>query len=50
VTGVLELDVVYTTTTSDGRLFYFITVAPKDEFQAYKPAFEQIINSIRLRE
>jgi Putative Zn-dependent protease, contains TPR repeats len=50
VTGVLELDVVYTTTTSDGRLFYFITVAPKDEFQAYKPAFEQLINSIKLRE
>jgi hypothetical protein len=45
----LELDVVYTTTTDDGRLFYFITVAPKDEFQAYKPAFEQIINSIQLK-
>ncbi|MEN3331987.1 MAG: hypothetical protein V7641_1352, partial [Blastocatellia bacterium] len=49
VTGVLELDVVYVTTTNDGRLFYFITVAPQDEFQAYKPAFEQIINSIQLR-
>jgi beta-barrel assembly-enhancing protease len=49
VTGVLELDVVYTTMTNDGRLFYFITVAPQDEFQSYRPAFEQIVSSIQLR-
>ncbi|HYP54203.1 MAG TPA: M48 family metallopeptidase, partial [Pyrinomonadaceae bacterium] len=32
VTGVVEVDVVYTTVTSDGRLFYLITMAPEDEF------------------
>ena len=48
VTGVIEVDVIYTTTTSDGRLFYFITIAPRDEYETYKPVFERIINSIRL--
>jgi beta-barrel assembly-enhancing protease len=48
VTGVIEIDVIYTTTTSDGRLFYFITIAPEDEYENYKPTFEHIINSIRL--
>jgi hypothetical protein len=48
VTGVIEVDVIYTTATSDGRLFYFITIAPKDEYQSYRPAFEHIINSISL--
>jgi hypothetical protein len=48
VTGVNEIDVIYTTTTSDGRLFYFITIAPEDEYQSYKSTFERIINSIRL--
>ncbi|HEX8091130.1 MAG TPA: M48 family metalloprotease [Blastocatellia bacterium] len=48
VTGVIEIDVIYTTTTSDGRLFYFITIAPEDEYESYKPAFEHVINSIRL--
>jgi Zn-dependent protease with chaperone function len=49
VTGVVEVDVIYTTTTSDGRLFYFITISPKDEYTAYRPAFEHIINSIQLQ-
>ena len=48
VTGVIEVDVIYTTVTSDGRLFYFITISPKDEYQSYRPAFEHIINSISL--
>ncbi len=48
VTGVIEVDVIYTTATSDGRLFYFITISPKDEYQGYRPAFEHIINSIKL--
>lgn len=49
VTGVVEVDVVYTTFTSDGRLFYFITISPQDEYAAYRPAFEHIINSIQLK-
>jgi predicted Zn-dependent protease len=48
VTGVLEVDVIYTTATSDGRLFYFITIVPEDEAEAYRPAFEHVISSIRL--
>jgi hypothetical protein len=48
VSGVIEIDVIYTTPTADGRLFYLITMAPEDEFKAYEPAFDQIIASIRL--
>ena len=48
VTGVVEIDVVYTTATSDGRLFYLITMAPEDEFQAYQPAFERVVGSLRF--
>lgn len=48
VTGVVEIDVIYTTATADGRLFYLITMAPEDEWQKYQPTFEQIISSLRL--
>lgn len=48
ITGVVEVDVVYTTATSDGRLFYLTTVAPEDELKTYQPAFDQIVNSVRL--
>ncbi len=47
-TGVAEVDVTYTTATADGRLFYIITIAPEDEQQAYKAAFEQVLKSLRL--
>ncbi|HYY56611.1 MAG TPA: M48 family metalloprotease [Pyrinomonadaceae bacterium] len=48
VTGVLEIDVVYTTATTDGKLFYLITMAPEDEFETYRQTFEQVIASLRL--
>lgn len=48
VTGVTEVDTIYTTATSDGRLFYLITIAPEDELKVYQPAFEQIVGSVRL--
>ncbi len=48
VTGATEIDVIYTSVTDDGRLFYLITIAPEDEFSAYKPIFERIIAAIRL--
>ena len=48
VTGVVEIDVIYTTATRDGRLFYLITMAPEDEYERYHPAFEQIIRSVQL--
>ncbi|HKQ77690.1 MAG TPA: M48 family metalloprotease [Blastocatellia bacterium] len=48
INGVVEIDVTYTTITADGRMFYIITIAPEDEAEAYKPAFEKIIRSMRL--
>jgi hypothetical protein len=49
VTGVIEVDVIHTTATADGQLFYVITMAPEDEWQAYQPAFEEIVNSLKLK-
>jgi hypothetical protein len=49
VTGVMEVDVIHTTATSDGKLFYLITMAPEDEWQTYQPAFEEILSSLRLK-
>ncbi len=48
INGVVEVDVTYTTVTPDGRMFYIITIAPEDEVRVYKPAFEKIIQSLRL--
>ncbi|HKR00819.1 MAG TPA: M48 family metallopeptidase [Pyrinomonadaceae bacterium] len=48
VTGVVEIDVIYTTATKDGRLFYLITIAPEDEMKSYQQTFERIAASLRL--
>lgn len=48
VTGVRELDIIYTTATRDGRLFYLITMAPESEVDKYNPTFDRIIASVRL--
>jgi hypothetical protein len=48
VTGVVEIDVIYTTATSDGRLFYLVTIAPEDEVKNYQATFERIAASLRL--
>ena len=48
VTGVMEIDVIYTIATADGRLFYLITMAPEDEMQQYRSTFEAIIKSLQL--
>lgn len=48
VTGTTEVDVIYTTASANGKLFYLITIAPEDEVKTYQPAFEQIIGSLRL--
>lgn len=48
VTGVTEVDVIYTTAAADGRLFYLITMAPEDEFENYQKTFQQIISSLQL--
>ncbi|MBL8169595.1 MAG: M48 family metalloprotease [Acidobacteria bacterium] len=48
INGVMEIDITYTTATADGRMFYIITIVPEDEAEAYKPAFQQILRSLRL--
>ena len=48
VTGVVEIDVIYTTATRDGRLFYLITIAPEDEMKIYQATFDKIAGSLRL--
>jgi Zn-dependent protease with chaperone function len=48
VTGVMELDIIYTSATEDGRLFYLITMAPEDEVDKYNPTFDYIVKSVRL--
>lgn len=48
VTGVMELDIIYTAATRDGRLFYLITMAPEDEIESYNPTFDRMVASIRL--
>jgi Zn-dependent protease with chaperone function len=48
VTGAIEIDVIYTTATKDGRLFYLITVVPENEAQQYQETFQRIADSLRL--
>ncbi|MCP9494542.1 MAG: hypothetical protein MSG64_08810 [Pyrinomonadaceae bacterium MAG19_C2-C3] len=48
VSGVREVDVVFTAITSDNRLFYLIAVAPEDELPAYQATFERIIGGVSL--
>lgn len=48
INGVAELDITYATMLADGRMFYIITIAPEDEMEAYKPAFQQILRSLQL--
>jgi hypothetical protein len=39
---------LYTTFLADGNLFYYLTVAPEDEYAAYRQAFDRVGGSIRL--
>jgi hypothetical protein len=48
--GGQELIGVYTTFLADGSLFYFVTVVPESEAQAFREAFQRIGQSIRLTE
>lgn len=48
VTGKNEVNLVHTALDAGGRLFYLIAVAPEEEFEAYRPAFEQVLGSLRL--
>lgn len=48
INGVAEIDLTYTTATADGRMFYIITIAPEDEMEVYKAAFQQILRGVQL--
>jgi Zn-dependent protease with chaperone function len=50
VTGATEVTTVYTTTLSDGQLFYVVTVAPQNESSNYNFAFRNMIRSIRFND
>ena len=41
---------VYTTFLADGTLFYYLTIVPEAELDAYRDAFQRIGQSIRLTE
>jgi len=48
--GGRELIGVYTTFLADGTLFYFLTIVPETEIEAFRPTFQRIGQSIRLTE
>jgi beta-barrel assembly-enhancing protease len=48
MTGRAETVTVFTTLLRDGNLFYYVAVAPADEYQAYQRSFQRVAQSIRL--
>ena len=48
--GGRESIVFYTTFLSDGTLFYYLTIAPESDREAYQEAFRRIGESIKLTE
>jgi len=47
--GGRETDWIVTTLSPDGVVYYFVGVAPQNEFNSYGNAFEDIIDSVRFR-
>src|SRR3989441_2210113 len=47
--GGREVDWIVTAMRSDGMMYYFVGVAPQNEFNRYSRAFEDIIDSVKLR-
>ena len=48
-TGGRETDWIVTTLSPNGDVYYFVGVAPQNEFNRYNNAFEDIIDSVRFR-
>ena len=44
-----ETDWIITTIAPDGLLYYFVGVAPQNEFNRYNSTFENIIDSVKFR-
>jgi Zn-dependent protease with chaperone function len=47
--GGRETDWIITTFSPDGDLYYFVGVAPQNEFSKYSRAFEDIIDSVKFK-
>ena len=50
ITGRNEIATVYGSQTSNGSLFYVITVVPEDEATIYNNTFRNIVRSVRLND
>ncbi|MDQ3816650.1 MAG: M48 family metallopeptidase [Acidobacteriota bacterium] len=49
-TGRNEIVTVYTTLLRNGDLFYMIAVAPQSDYNSFRGAFSNVLNSIRLND
>lgn len=47
--GGLETDWIVTTIASDGSVYYFVGVAPQNDFNLYYRAFDDIVRSVQFR-
>jgi hypothetical protein len=48
ISGVGEINQMYTTSAADGRVLYLNAIAPEDEVMVYQATFINIVNSLRL--
>jgi hypothetical protein len=49
-TGGQEVVNLRTTLLSNGALFYVIALAPKDDYQSYQSAFQNVLRSLQIRD
>ena len=49
-TGRSEIVTVYTTLLRNGQLFYYIAVAPQNDYNSFQGAFRNVLNSIQLND
>ena len=48
VRGESELDWLVSTLRPDGTLWHIVFVAPEQDFGAFRPTFEQMLDSVRF--
>lgn len=48
VTGTNEFVTVYTTQLQSGELFYFVTIAPQNDYRSFSGAFDQMRRSLQI--
>lgn len=48
VSGVREVDVMFTAITPGGELFYLVAICPEDELNSYQTTFERVVESVRF--